>query len=330
MLMPFPQTQALRLEEEKKATSSIAAPQRGPRLLWAGLAFAVLMLIGISACALAPIHASAQPSRICAKVYLTQSPSLPLLLAAHPCEHEASREVAFNPALPLARPTALRPASGLSALRPVGQPPVSPAALPRAHIRGSTKMMAAAGEDAAAAPPPAGFEWGGAESSPAEAEGSPAAATAVAEKPKKEKPKNTEAWKEGIFAPGVLAAKAVLGEQELKELRASVIKKHSKVIADFVDTSESQFGQIVLKRMFEFADKDDSGDLDREEVKSALQDLGFDFMDDKQVDSLMKKADGDKNAVIDFEEFVTSTPKALRINLVKLAKQNGHDLGFLV
>ena len=33
--------------------------------------------------------------------------------------------------------------------------------------------------------------------------------------------------------------------------------------------------------------------------------------------------------VIDFEEFVKETPKTLRTSLVKLAKQNGHDLGFL-
>jgi len=33
--------------------------------------------------------------------------------------------------------------------------------------------------------------------------------------------------------------------------------------------------------------------------------------------------------VIDFEEFVKETPKTLRVSLVKLAKQNGHDLGFL-
>lgn len=33
--------------------------------------------------------------------------------------------------------------------------------------------------------------------------------------------------------------------------------------------------------------------------------------------------------VIDFEEFVKESPKALRVNLVKLAKSNGHDLGFL-
>merc|ERR1719231_1969725 len=139
-----------------------------------------------------------------------------------------------------------------------------------------------------------------------------------------------EPWREGIFAPGVLAAKAVLGEQQLKELRASVIAKHSKVIANFVDTSESKFGQLVLRRMFEYADKDGNGTLDKEEVKEALLDLGFDFLDQKQVDTIMKKADSDKNAVIDFEEFVKETPKVLRVNLVKLAKKNGHDLGFLV
>ena len=33
--------------------------------------------------------------------------------------------------------------------------------------------------------------------------------------------------------------------------------------------------------------------------------------------------------MIDFEEFVKETPKTLRTSLVKLAKQNGHDLGFL-
>ena len=33
--------------------------------------------------------------------------------------------------------------------------------------------------------------------------------------------------------------------------------------------------------------------------------------------------------VIDFEEFIKETPKTLRTSLVKLAKSNGHDLGFL-
>ena len=88
-----------------------------------------------------------------------------------------------------------------------------------------------------------------------------AAAVAVKPKPKKNVPTNR-----GIFAPAVDVAKQVMGEQELKEFRASVIAKHSKVIGQFVDTSESPFGQLVLKRMFEYADKDGNGQLDKEEV----------------------------------------------------------------
>ena len=34
--------------------------------------------------------------------------------------------------------------------------------------------------------------------------------------------------------------------------------------------------------------------------------------------------------MIDFEEFVMEAPRTLRVSLVKLAKKNGHDLGFLV
>jgi len=148
--------------------------------------------------------------------------------------------------------------------------------------------------------------------------------------PKKATEEKRPLWQEGIFAPAVLGAKAIMGEQELKEFRAGVIAKHSKVIGNFVDTSESKFGQLVLKRMFEYADKDGNGTLDKEEIQAALLDLGFDFLDEKQVDKLMKNADKDKNDVIDFEEFCTATPKALRVNLVKLAKRNGHDLGFLI
>merc|ERR1711871_14658 len=148
--------------------------------------------------------------------------------------------------------------------------------------------------------------------------------------PKKEKKETRAAWQEGLFAPAVIGAKKVMGEQQLKEFRASVIAKHSKVIGQFVDTSESKFGQLVLKRMFEYADKDGNGSLDKEEVRAALKDLGFDFLNEKQVDTIINKADADKNEVIDFEEFVKETPKVLRVNLVKLAKANGHDLGFLV
>merc|ERR1711990_1016286 len=108
--------------------------------------------------------------------------------------------------------------------------------------------------------------------------------------------------------------------------RAKVIQEHTKVIGAFVDTSESAFGQIVLRRLFEAADKDDNGTLDREEIREALNSLGFTFIDNKNLDKIMTRADDNGDEVIDFEEFVKETPKTLRMSLVKLAKQNGHDL----
>lgn len=63
----------------------------------------------------------------------------------------------------------------------------------------------------------------------------------------------------GIFAPLVLGAKSVLGDKELNALRGDIILKHSKVISAFIDTSESKFGQLVLRRMFDYADKDGNG-----------------------------------------------------------------------
>jgi len=134
---------------------------------------------------------------------------------------------------------------------------------------------------------------------------------------------------QGIFAPLVVGAKGVMGTKELNNLRADVIAKHTKVISAFVDTSESPFGQLVLSRMFEAADKDGNGTLDREEVRDALHALGFTFIEDKLLDKIFERGDADGNTVIDFEEFVNETPRTLRSSLVKLAKQNGHDLGFL-
>ena len=45
------------------------------------------------------------------------------------------------------------------------------------------------------------------------------------------------------------------------------------MIAAFVDTSVSPFGQIALKKLFEAADKDGSGTLDKTEVRAALEAL---------------------------------------------------------
>ena len=132
---------------------------------------------------------------------------------------------------------------------------------------------------------------------------------------------------EGIFAPAVKLTAQVMGRKELNAFRASVIAEHTKVISAFVDTSESAFGQIALKQMFEAAcvhgirmapltrvsapsladardprlaspprrDKDGNGTLDKEEVKAALYALGFKFIEDKDVDKIFKRADSDKN-----------------------------------
>ena len=136
--------------------------------------------------------------------------------------------------------------------------------------------------------------------------------------------------KKGIFSPLVEEAKYFIGEKELNELRAKIILEHSKVISKFVDTSSSKFGQIALKCLFEAADSNDDGSLDVEEIKAACEALGFDWIDDEKSRKLIINNDQNLDEVINFEEFVISAPKMLRVNLVKLAKKNGNDLGFLV
>jgi hypothetical protein len=156
----------------------------------------------------------------------------------------------------------------------------------------------------------------------------PAVADAPLALPTKRQPKKVQA-PEGPFAPIVLTAKSVLGDKRLNALRAEIILQHSQVIKKFVDTSDSPFGQLALRRLFALADRDGNGVLDKDEVRAALQALGFTFLKDKQVDGIISRADADQDELIDFEEFVLEVPRTLRTNLVKLAKQNGHQLGFL-
>ena len=136
--------------------------------------------------------------------------------------------------------------------------------------------------------------------------------------------------KRGLFSPIVDKTKDVIGEKALMELRAKVILEHSKVIGKFVDTSESKFGRIVLKTLFEAADSNKDGQLSCEEVRLACNALGFSWIDEDKTEKLVSRADIDENEYIDFEEFCNSAPKVLRTNLIKLAKKNGNDLGFLV
>ena len=183
---------------------------------------------------------------------------------------------------------------------------------PAASTAAETDVISSVGESAAASAVAETAVASASETSPADLSGTATETLKGVVVPTQPKPAKKVVSSQGIFAPLVLGAKRVMGEQELKELRASIIAKHSKVIAEFVDTSESQFGQLVLRRMFEYADKDGNGTLDKDEVRAALYDLGFDFLDQKQIDKIVDKADADKNEVIDFEEFVKMTPRALR------------------
>lgn len=138
------------------------------------------------------------------------------------------------------------------------------------------------------------------------------------------------AAQDGIFTPVVGVLKVVMGEDELKKLRGQVIKAHGEVMGNFIDTADTRFGEWTLRRLFGAADKDGNGELDRDELRAAMQRLGFGWMEDeKKIEQLLKKGDQDGNGLIDFDEFKKMAPTALKQNLLKLAKQNGAQLGML-
>lgn len=136
--------------------------------------------------------------------------------------------------------------------------------------------------------------------------------------------------KEGVFSPVVRLGKSFLGEQKLKGIRGKVISMHSGVIKDFVATSDTSFGQTALKTLFSMADKNGDGSLDKEEITEALNKLGFEWFEEKEIEGILKRADKDKNGTIELEEFEKEVPKTLKTNLVKLAKKNGDEMGLLV
>jgi hypothetical protein len=136
--------------------------------------------------------------------------------------------------------------------------------------------------------------------------------------------------KSGVFSPIVLGAKAVLGPELLNQVRGKAIGLHSEVIAKFVDTYETPSGQVALKVLFDLADQDKSGTISRQELATAIRVLGFEWLEDKQIDGIFARADKDGNGMIGYDEFVEEAPKTLRTNLKKLAKKNGGDMGLLV
>ena len=154
--------------------------------------------------------------------------------------------------------------------------------------------------------------------------------TPVAPKKTAPKKKANAAHKEGIFSPIVIAAGTILGPEQLNKVRAKAISMHSDIIKSFVETSDSKFGNAVLQQIFEYVDADKSGYIDKDELAVALSLLGFKWLKEKQVDGIFARADVNGDGMISMEEFMDEAPRTLKTNLVKLAKNNGGDLGFLV
>eukprot|EP00985_Skeletonema_marinoi_P017279 scaffold9388_cov148-Skeletonema_marinoi.AAC.24 len=144
------------------------------------------------------------------------------------------------------------------------------------------------------------------------------------------KKKANAAHKEGVFSPIVVVAGTILGPEQLNKVRAKVITIHSDLIKSFVGTSDSAIGQTVLQQLFKYVDADNSGYIDKEELAVALSLLGFKWLKEKQVNAIFDRADVNKDGMISLEEFMNEAPRTLKTNLVKLAKNNGGDMGLLV
>nr|AAY27742.1 death-specific protein [Skeletonema costatum] len=158
----------------------------------------------------------------------------------------------------------------------------------------------------------------------------PVAPVAPQKKSSVPKKKANAAHKEGVFSPIVMAASTILGQEQLNKVRAKAISIHSDLIKSFVGTSESAFGQGVLQQLFKYVDADRSGYIDKEELSAALSSLGFKWLKEKQVNGIFKRADVNGDGMLSLEEFLAEAPRTLKTNLVKLAKNNGGEMGLLV
>lgn len=149
---------------------------------------------------------------------------------------------------------------------------------------------------------------------------------------KKAAPKKPAHGKEGILSPVVLAVKGVMGDDDhFNKLRAKVISLHSDVIEGFVvNNADTPMGHAVLKRLFALADQDHNGSIETSELEKAFRTLGFDWLKEKQIEGIFKRADKNENGHLELEEWMAEAPKTLRTNLIKLAKKNGDELGLLV
>ena len=134
---------------------------------------------------------------------------------------------------------------------------------------------------------------------------------------------------DGVLAPVVLLAKDALGDERLNKIRAKAISLHADVIGNFIDMTSSPAGRSLHKILFDAVDRNDNGMVEEDELAEALRALGFDWLKEKQVQGIFKRADADDSGYIDFDEWISEAPKTLRTNLIKLAKKNGGRLGLL-
>ena len=142
-------------------------------------------------------------------------------------------------------------------------------------------------------------------------------------------------------------ALVAVGERFVKDIEG--VEEHDRLTALTVRTEDEEEELAALEETIE------------DELERALKKLGFYHLSAGQIDAIMKRADEDDNCtarcpdrsvgtfiihstesrapvganrsvsagVIDYEEFVKEAPKTLKTNLVKLAKNNGAELGFL-
>lgn len=148
-----------------------------------------------------------------------------------------------------------------------------------------------------------------------------------ASKASKQGPNNAQ---EGVLSPAVYFLRDILGDDDLNKLRGQQIALHSTVIRTFVDTAESPSGEKVLTAMFQQADKNRNGRMELEEFEKIFKSLGFSWLDKPKMENLFARAGGKDKGYITLKEWKEEAPKILKKNLVRLAKQNGGNLGLLV
>ena len=76
---------------------------------------------------------------------------------------------------------------------------------------------------------------------------------------------------------------------------------------------EKTEGEGMLRELFERADSDESGMLEREEVRAVVTEMGMPLTDPELTDA-MDAMDGDGSGEVDFEEFVAWWRKTISVS----------------